>query len=428
MTRKKQTPAQLTPLPSPEKLVPEKLAVVDHTSPPWNRTTKTVVVIIGLFLLVFVTYRFQSLIGQVVAAAMLAYVLNPLIKFLDERTPLHRNTAILLTYLVVAALFIWAVVALGVAAYQQIATLIEQAPAIITNALDWLNTVTSDPVVIGPFTLSPTALDWTAIRDQLISFIQPALSQGGRVVGSVASSTLGFVGSAFFVFIVSIYLAIELPKLGDYVGRFASQPGYREDAERIMREFGRIWSAYLRGQIILGLVIGLLVWIAMLALGVNNAFALGVIAGLLEFVPNVGPIVSAVIAVGVAIFQPTNYLGLEPGYYALAVIVVMLVIQQIENSFLVPRIVGEALDLHPILVIVGVFMGGSLAGIVGAILAAPVLASIKLLGMYAWRKLFDLHPFPEPEEMDDSRITWRERGRRLTQTIVYRFRGPQAKR
>lgn len=423
MTRKKQTPAQLTPLPSPEKL-----AIVDHTSPPWNRTTKTVVVIIGLFLLVFVTYRFQSLIGQVVAAAMLAYVLNPLIKFLDERTPLHRNTAILLTYLVVAALFIWAVVALGVAAYQQIATLIEQAPAIITNALDWLNTVTSDPIVIGPFTLSPTALDWTAIRDQLISFVQPALSQGGRVVGSVASSTLGFVGSAFFVFIVSIYLAIELPKLGDYVGRFASQPGYREDAERIMREFGRIWSAYLRGQIILGLVIGILVWMAMLALGVSNSFALGVIAGLLEFIPNVGPIVSAVIAVGVAIFQPTNYLGLEPGYYALAVIVVMLVIQQIENSFLVPRIVGEALDLHPILVIVGVFMGGSLAGIVGAILAAPVLASIKLLGMYAWRKLFDLHPFPEPEEMDDSRITWRERGRRLTQTIVYRFRGSQAKR
>ncbi len=423
MTRKKQTPTQLTPVP-PSSVVNDPL----HASPPWNRTTKTVVVIIGLFLLVFVTYRFQSLIGQVVAAAMLAYVLNPLIKFLDERTPLHRNTSILLTYLVVAALFIWAVVALGVAAYQQIATLIDQAPDIITNALDWLNEVTSAPIIIGPFTFNPTTLDWTAIRDQLVSLIQPALSQGGRVVGSVASSTLGFVGSAFFVFIVSIYLAIELPKLGDYVGRFASQPGYREDAERIMREFGRIWSAYLRGQIILGLVIGVLVWFAMLALGVNNAFALGVIAGLLEFVPNLGPIVSAVIAVGVAIFQPTNYLGLEPGYYALAVIVVMLIIQQIENSFLVPRIVGEALDLHPILVIVGVFMGGSLAGIVGAILAAPVLASIKLLGMYAWRKLFDLHPFPEPEEMDDSRITWRERGRRLTQTLVVRFRNPQAKR
>lgn len=399
-----------------------------HESPLWNRTTKTVVVLIGLILFVFVAYRFQSLIGQVVAAAMLAYILNPLIKFLDERTPLHRSTSILITYLGVAALFIWAVVALGVAAYQQIVTLIEEAPEIITSALDWLNRTASQPIVLGPFTLEPTNLDLTALRDQLVSMIQPALSQGGRVVGSVATSTFSFVGSAFFIFIVSIYLAIELPKLGDYVGRFATQPGYRQDAERLFREFGRIWSAYLRGQIILGLVIGFLVWIAMLALGVRNSFALGVVAGFLEFIPNVGPIIATVVALIFALFQPTNYLGLEPGYYALAIIGVMIVIQQLENNFLVPRIVGEALDLHPLMVIVGVFMGATLGGIVGAVLAAPVLATLKLLGVYAWRKLFDLHPFPDPEETDgQKRLTWRERGRKLRQTAAQLFGQPSPK-
>ncbi|MCL4869246.1 MAG: AI-2E family transporter [Anaerolineae bacterium] len=428
MARKKQSPPAASAKPAPPP--PPTSAVVPIAppprspgeSPPWDRTTKTVVVIIGLLLLVLVTYRFQSLIGQVVAAAMLAYVLNPLIKFLDERTPLHRNTAILLVYLAVAALFLWAVVALGVAAYQQVITLIEEAPTIITNFLNWLNEFTSEPILIGPVTINPTTIDWTAVRDQLLGMIQPALSQGGRVLGSVATSTVTFFGSAFFVFIVSIYLAIELPKLGEYVGRFAHQPGYRQDAERVMREFGRIWSAYLRGQIILGLIIGAMVWIAMLALGVRNAFALGVIAGLLEFIPNVGPIISAVIAVIVAVFQPTNYLGLSPGYYALAVIAVMIVIQQVENSFLVPRIVGEALDLHPLIVIVGVFMGGSLAGITGAILAAPVLASIKLLGTYAWRKLFDLPPFPNPEDDHEEKINWRDRGRKLSQAIFGRFR------
>lgn len=400
-----------------------------HESPLWNRTTKTVVVLIGLVLFVFVAYRFQSLIGQVVAAAMLAYILNPLIRFLDERTPLHRSTSILIAYLAVAALFIWAVIALGVAAYQQIITLIEEVPDIITRALDWLNTTASQPVIIGPFTLEPANIDLTTLRDQLVSMIQPALSQGGRVVGSVATSTISFVGSAFFIFIVSIYLAIELPKLGEYVGRFASQPGYRQDAERLFREFGRIWSAYLRGQIILGLVIGFLVWIAMLILGVQNSFALGVVAGLLEFIPNVGPIIATVIAVIVAMFQPTNYLGLEPGYYALVIIGVMMVIQQLENNFLVPRIVGEALDLHPLMVIVGVFMGASLGGIVGAILAAPVLATIKLLGIYAWRKLFDLHPFPEPEVIDAaSRLTWRERGRKVSQLITQRWGPPRGRK
>jgi len=69
----------------------------------------------------------------------------------------------------------------------------------------------------------------------------------------------------------------------------------------------------------------------------------------------------------------------------------------VENNVLVPRIVGRALDLHPLVIIIGVFMGASLLGLIGAILAAPILATIKLLGTYAWRKMFDLPPFPEPE-------------------------------
>ena len=81
---------------------------------------------------------------------------------------------------------------------------------------------------------------------------------------------------------------------------------------------------------------------------------------------------------------------------------VMLAIQQYENSILVPRIVGDALDLHPLLVMVSVFMGGSLAGILGAILAAPVAASLKLYGIYVWRKMFDDYPFQHPEPDPDA--------------------------
>jgi predicted PurR-regulated permease PerM len=182
-----------------------------------------------------------------------------------------------------------------------------------------------------------------------------------------------------------------------------------------MREFGKIWSAYLRGQIILGLVIGILVGVSLAILGVQNALALGLLSGLLEFVPVIGPVIGAGVAVVVAFFQPANYLGLGSLEYALLVLGVMIIIQQLENNILVPRIVGEALDLHPLLVIIGVFMGGSLAGILGAILAAPVLATIKLLGVYAWRKMFDLPPFPviDPEEERLDSHTWSGRARNL---------------
>jgi len=91
------------------------------------------------------------------------------------------------------------------------------------------------------------------------------------------------------------------------------------------------------------------------------------------------------------------------------VIGAMFLIQQLENNLLVPRIVGGALDLHPLIVIIGVFIGASLAGLVGAVLAAPLLATVKLLGTYAWRKLFDLPPFPEPMEQDDNGHGWSNR-------------------
>ena len=110
------------------------------------------------------------------------------------------------------------------------------------------------------------------------------------------------------------------------------------------------------------------------------------------------PVASTVAAVIVAFFQNEPFFGLAFYWRPVAVAVVMLVIQQIENNILVPRIVGRALDLHPLVTMVAVLMGASLAGILGAVLAAPVVASLKLLGMYAWRKMLDLPPFADWEE------------------------------
>ncbi len=216
------------------------------------------------------------------------------------------------------------------------------------------------------------------------------------------------LGQFLFIFIISAYMANEIPQMRSYVGRLTYPAGYQQDAERLMQEFARIWSAYLRGQVILGLIIFTIVSVSLRLLGVQNALALGAIAGLLEFIPNLGPVISTVIAMVVAFLQNGNYLGLTSVQLTLAVLVVMIIIQQLENNFLVPRIVGEALDLNPILVIIGVIAGASVAGILGAILAAPTLATLKLLGVYAWRKLFDLEPFPTSQASEEAQ-TLRER-------------------
>ena len=385
-------------------------------SPEWSRATKSIVTVAFLILIIWTVNRFQSLIGQLVAAAILAYVLNPLIVIIDTRTPLRRSTSILIVYLLLAISFVAAAIALGVAAIDQANTLVTTAPAIIRNTVNVIQSFINDlnPIEIGDLVIfDPSTFNWGVVTNQLLSFVNPLVSQSTQILQGVASTTVRGVTILLFVFVISIYLAIEIPQMGGYVSRLANQPGYRYDAERLTREFGRIWSAYLRGQVILGLVIFLVVWLGLLALGVQNSLALGLLSGLLEFIPIIGPVLGTAVAVTVAIFQPENYMGLSNIQFGLVVLVFMFLVQQLENSVLVPRIVGESLDLHPLIVMVAVFMGGSVAGVLGAILAAPISATIKLLGVYAWRKMFDLPPFPKPEEDPPPPPTLRDRVRTL---------------
>jgi predicted PurR-regulated permease PerM len=377
--------------------------MVPNNSPPWSRTTKTIVVVFALLLLALLVMRFRTLLAMLVVSAILAYLLDPLIVFIDRRTNIRRGIVIAVVYLIIAAALVGGFFALGVASYQQAASLIEQTPALIENIAESFAALANrtEPITFGPLALDPSVVAWDRLPEQLLGLVEPLLSQSGSIVSRFATSTVRTVFNLLFIFVLSIYLATDLPRFGGYVKSFAQQPGYREDAERLMPQLRHVWSAYLRGQIILSLVIFLTVWIGLTLLGVQNSLALGLLAGFLEFLPNLGPVVSAGVTVAVAFFQPSNYMGLAAWQFALVVLGLMIIIQQLENHLLVPRIVGGALDLHPIIVIVGLFMGASLAGILGAVLAAPIIASLKLLGNYAWRKLFDLPPFPEEEPIDD---------------------------
>jgi len=371
-----------------------------NPSPAWSRSTKIIVTVAALLLFSLLAYRFQSLLHQLIIAAILAYLLNPIIILVDSRSSLKRVHAILLIYLGLAILVIGALIAIGVAAFDQSRTLINDVPSFITGTTAVIeNYITNlNAIRIGSIEIDPRQLNWAVIQDQLIGLAEPTLGKSGQIVRSVATATITLLGNIFFIFVISIYFAAEIPFLRNHIGETAQAPGYREDVDRIMREFGRIWNAYLRGQVVLALVIFLVVWIGLTLLGVQNSLALGILAGLLEFIPVIGPIISAVAAVIVAFFQPETFMNLESWQYALLILGFMILVQQLENNILVPRIVGDSLDLNPIIVMIAVLMGGSIAGILGMILAAPMMASLKLIGGYTWRKMFDLPPFPKPEK------------------------------
>jgi len=370
-----------------------------NTSPPWNRTTKIFVTVIALFLIGLLLQRFQPLVAPLAGAAILAYLLNPIIIFLDKRLPISRGASIVIVYILLAIVLAVSGAFLSVTTYQQTIGFINDVPVLIDDVVTAVSSLSPEQELFhyGPIAIFPTDIPWQSVGDQLLGMIQPALTQSGGVITQIATTTFRVFIMTFFVFMVSIYIAIEIPLMGGRIGSAFASPGYQYDAERLFRDFGRVWSSYLRGQVVLGLIIFVIVWAGLSLLGVRYALALAIFAGLLEFVPNVGAIISTTVAMLVAFFQPENYLGLAPWVHTLAVFGFMFIVQQLENNILVPRIMGNALDLHPLIVITGVFIGGSMAGILGAVLAAPIIASIKLIGTYGWRKLFDLPPFTDLE-------------------------------
>lgn len=382
-------------------------------SPPWGLTVKAIVASAGLVVAALVVWRFNFLLSTLALAAVLAYLLNPPVRWLKRKTGIRRSQAVLIVYVLVLMVVgaVGALIALTVAerSARLWGSLPDLLPRLVQEIAQRGRAFGEVSWSIGPYTLEFSALlelvDWDEIVREVRTGVQTLAGRSGLWLAGLAQATLGTLGETFLVLVLSIYFAIDGPRMGEVIGELAHQPGYRQDADRLLQETVKIWDTYLRGQVILGVVIFLVVGVSLGVLGVSNALELGILSGVLEFLPVIGPVIGTGAAVLVALFQNSNPWGVSPWVFALIVLGVMTVIQQLENAVLVPRIVGDALDLHPIVVMVGVIMGASLAGLLGAVLAAPVLASLKLYGTYVWRKLLDLPPFvdetPEAEEASD---------------------------
>ena len=175
-----------------------------------------------------------------------------------------------------------------------------------------------------------------------------------------------------------------------------SIPRYEHDLARLRTALAGIWHAFLRGQLLIVLIMAILMTILMSALGVRFALGLGVLMGVAKFVPIVGPLSAGAVAALVALFQTGNPFGIAPIAFALVVIACTTLLDQLVDYLLLPRILGSSLNLHPVIVLVGAIVGATLAGVIGLLLSAPAMATVLLLVRYAYRKLVDLSPWDPP--------------------------------
>jgi predicted PurR-regulated permease PerM len=146
---------------------------------------------------------------------------------------------------------------------------------------------------------------------------------------------------------------------------------------------------------------GVVVGTTMALIGLPNAWLIGLLFGVLEFIPNLGPAVASVPTVLLALFRGSTVLNISNGWFAVVVLGVNFALQQLENNFLVPRILGQSLNLHPLVVLIAAIIGARVAGILGILLAAPVVATLRVLAEYTYYRLLDLPPFPEQQTQSD---------------------------
>ena len=360
---------------------------IEPSPPPshlWSDTTKQIVVVGGAVLGILILYRFGQLLPSLVIAIVLASVLNPVVEFAVARTGFSRTATVALLYPVL-------IILLALLPALLAPSLIKQVRAVDLNlqqTVEDFDRFLDRPVVLRGYSLELKPA-WIQIRGALQDLISPMAS---RTVSALLDAVTSLIW-LLFTLIISFYILKDRPAIMRYIHQ-RIPPHYRADVYLLSAEINSIWSIFFRGQLILCLVVGFVVGIAMAIVGLRNAVALGVLAGALELIPNIGPIISAIPAVLIALFQGSTYIPLPPFWFALLVTGLYILIQQVENNYLVPRIIGRSLNLHPLVVIVAVVAGANLAGVLGALLAAPTLASLRVLASYTYRKLLDLpiHP------------------------------------
>lgn len=381
------------------------------SSPKWGPTTKTIVALTVVGLVAVLLFSFRQVIGPVILAFILAFLLHPLASRLSKTVRLSWRSSVNLIYLSLLILLIALFTATGIAIVQQSQSLFDFLDRFITDLPQLVQDLSSENFVLGPFQFNLSQFDLSSLADQLLAVVRPVLGQAGSLLSKVATGAANVVGWGLFILLVSYYLLAEGGQIRENLV-FVDVPGYNEDTRRLARELARTWDAFLRGQLLICLLTVVVYYLLLTILGLRFSLAIALMAGLARFVPYIGPWITWSVTALVGILQTTNYFGLESWKYAGLIIIICVLVDQVMDNVVVPRLMGKALGVHPAGVLIAAIIATNLIGIIGLVLAAPVLATVALVGRYVGRKLFDQNPWPEPEqppELPGGRVARRAR-------------------
>jgi predicted PurR-regulated permease PerM len=355
----------------------------NQVNPNWSLPFRYVVGLTIFIVCIALLIYAREAVKALVIAGFVAYLVSPAVTLLTQNTRLSRTSAVNIVY------FSALIILVGV---PSILTPIffDEIKIVAQDVLDLSKDISgtlSYPVRFGGmvFHLEQLGESLSHMQDTVLT---PLPEEALALLETTSVSALWFL-----VIIVSVYLFLsEWPHMRESLIEFGP-PEFHNDMRELYKRLRRVWMAYLRGQIVLMIIVGIVFTIAWTIIGIPGALVLGMIAGLFTLVPDVGPFIAAALAVGVALLEGSSWIPLPNIGVALITAVTYFVLISLKNFLLRPYIMGRSVHMNEGLIFIAIMIATILEGIMGALLVVPVLASIVVIFEYLRRRVLGLTPF-----------------------------------
>ena len=329
---------------------------------------------------------FSSIILVVFLAWLLAFVISPVVRFLDERLPISRPLAVIIAYLL-------ALVALGFVLFSA-GTAITKEVTDLTN--EFPNTAQN---IEGTLSGYQSTLDPNKQVVDLVGLFHSAQEQVGNLAGAIvdqaeviAGATLSTLGSLGLILILSLYMVMDSDRILNKLNR-AVPKRFSDEMALLERSVARAFGGFLRAQIILAAIQAMLVAVVGIIFGIPYLFLIGTLSTLAMLIPFFGP--------PLALIPPIVAAWIYTPEWFLPATVILVAVQTVIVNWLQPRLMQGALGMHPILVLVGLLVGAQVAGVWGALFGIPVIAVLNVfLNLLLWSELPNV-ALPERERLED---------------------------
>jgi predicted PurR-regulated permease PerM len=370
-------------------------------------TPRVALVIATAAVIAIVLYLGRSALTPFVVGALLIYLLDPAVGWVARlrigRFSVPRGLAVLIVYLIVLLILIVGLRLLLGPLVSQLLNYVSDFPRLISSVQSTFDELHRWYVTVD----LPDAVR-QAIDDALAGLGTGAGAIDFGSVLPIARTILGTVAGFFGFLIIPIWAFYILRDRVGLTESFAQALpfAWRDEVWAVLSIIERVVGRWIRAQLLLGLVVGAATYGGLLLLGwlvdpvfLQFAVLLAVIAGILELLPIIGPILSMIPTLLVALTSPDPVVGI------IAVVILYVTVQQVENYVLVPKIQGSAVDLHPAVVIFVLIIGGAIAGFLGAILAIPITAAGRDVYRYLFRRFSDAAPADASRSADSAPAT-----------------------